>query len=436
MNVATVAPAANLNGMPVTDWSITCNINGGVQWSATVPYWIGSPLSFTNQIYRLDIFDGRGYSYQSPPLMTTTGFDYELDVTSSSESTVLTGWDQTTWMLSQPHQSQPTFKNSSAGGVIAAISAASGVRIIAPGIGFSVAEEDLKQTNWWDPLNRIAEVACGNWIIDHSGNLRLVPVRWVSGICYFEPEKLSYICDQSKQVTGFTVVKSTSHYQSNVLPSRYYSFTSPGYKVQEIRAPITNPIAIDRSTLGGIQLVGFWTADPSSPTSGAQLTAFWSLTGLDSVGLPTIINGLTARFFTCMVGDATGLFAGLPLTAKLEISGSTPKDVAGIALGGVDLAFTTTVGVVKGVGARPGAVRNEPLYPSKAYVQGLSADLLYEVNKQFRKVTVSGPLDCTAILGAKLMPVCEHSIPASRIESVTHSGNASSATTSISAFVL
>ena len=438
MTTKTVAPAAYLNGIDVTDWSITCNINGGVQWSATVPYWIGSPLGFANQQYRLDILDGRGYSYQSPPLMTTTAFNYELDLANNSESTILSGWDVTTWKLSQSHQSQPTFKNAQAGSVIAAISKASGVSIIAPGLGFSIAEEDIKQSNWWDPLNRIAEVACSNWIIDSSGSLRLVPVRWFSDACYFEPEKLSYIYDQSKQITGFVVVKATSHYQAGVLPSRYYDFTSPGFKVQELRVPLTLPIAVDRSTLGGVQLVGFWTADPTSPTSGAQLTAFWPLGGISGgqVGLPPVVVGLTAKFFTCSVADATGLFAGLPLTAKLEISGSTPSNTAGAGLPGVDLAFTTTVGVVKGLAARPGPVRNEPLYPSKAYVLAHSADLLYEANKQFHKVTASGPIDCSAILGSKFLPICEHAIPASRVESVTHSGNSSSATTSVSAFVL
>jgi len=370
--------------------------------------------------------------------MTTTGFNYELDLASNSESTVLTGWDLTTWKLSQPHQSQPTFKNSQANSVIAAISKASGVSIIAPGLGFSIAEEDIKQSNWWDPLNRIAEVACSNWIIDSSGSLRLVPVRWFSDACYFESEKLSYIYDQSKQITGFTVVKATSHYQAEHPPSRYFDFTSPGFKVQELRVPLILPIAIDRSTLGGVQLVGFWTGDPTSPSSNAQLTAFWPLGGISggTVGLPPVVVGLTAQFFTCSVADATGLFAGLPLTAKVEISGSTPKGTAGSGLSDIDLAFTATVGFVKGLAARPGPVRNEPLYPSKAYVLAHVADLLYEANKQFHKVTASGPIDCSAILGSKFLPVCEHPIPPSRIESVTHSGNSSSATTSVSAFVL
>ena len=431
-------PSAYLNGMPVTDWSITTNINGGVQWSATIPQYIGSPVGYVNQIYRLDVMDGRGYSYQSPPLITATGFNYDLDVPGNAESTLLTGWDLTTWKLSQAHQSLPTFKNFQANSVIQAIATASGVAINAPTLNFYVAEEDVKQSNWWDPLNRIAEVACCNWIIDQAGVLKLVPVRWTGENCNFLPERLQYTYDQSKQITGFTIVKSTSHYQAGVLPSRYYDFTTPGFKNQELRVPLTNPIAIDRSTIGAVQLVGFWTADPTSPSSGAQLTAFWVSGGISGtgVGLPTPVGGLTAKFFTCTVADASGLYAGLPLTAKLEISGSTPKDTAGVGLPGIDLSFTATVGTISGVNARPGPVRNEPLYPSKAYVLAHAADLLYEVNKPFHKVAASGPIDCTACLGAKLLPICEHPIPPSRIESVTHSGSGSSASTSISAFVL
>lgn len=428
-------PWARLNGYDLLTWRITQEVNRGIQWSVTLPAGI-NPVTVAAPEYVLEVGDGRGYTYTSPPLVAKTGneFSYSVD---GGDSGMLSGRDKASWTLSQPNQSLATFRNYQASIILATIASTAGVTIDAPLLDFNVAEEDVKQSNWWDPMNRIAEVACCNWIVSAGGVLRLVPIRWTGATVDFLPESVRWYYDESRKITGFTVNKRTSHYQEKVATvDRYYTFDSAGYKILQLRAGVLNPVAIDHSTIGGCSNVGFWTGDPNS--EGSQLISFAVMGVVDTTinyPTPTAPTGL-ATWMSLSVSKANPPYDSAPVTARLEVQGSTPPTIPGKDLAGVDLGFTTTVGTIRGDGARPGPVRNESLYPSKAYVDAHAEELLYEANKQANTVQVSGPIDCTVRLGGRLTLAIPTAVPAARIERIEHSGNIDGFTTSMSGFVI
>ena len=441
MAAISTRPWCSLSGLQVYNFSVANQVNGGVQWSATTPGWVGDPVTVGEatlagtQTWSMVIGDGRGYVYTSPPLVACTGIRWVYSA-SGGEETQLTGTDLTTWKLSQPHQSLPTFRNLQANTIIDAISAASGVHIVAPQLNFSVAEEDVKQSNWWDPLNRIAEVAVSNWIIDASGSLRLVPLEWTGETVHPTPESVEYFHDPSKRVTGFVVCKRTSHHQAtSEAIDRSYGWNSTGWKIQQLRGPIMNPIVSDRSTGGSCQTVGFWTANPNDP--GSELVAFYPMgITITAMSVPVTAQNKAATYMALSVAAGVPPWDQAPIQARLEVSGSTPPTVEGAIMEGLDLSFTVTVGVISGPGSRPGPVRNESMYPSAQWVTARANGLLYEANKEASKVQISSAIDCSLVVGGRLEMTLPRTVPAARIERVEHSGSAEGFSSSASAYVI
>jgi len=438
--VERTVPSCFLSGLPVKTWALIQAVNLGWSWEALVPAWVGDPVTLGeatlsgSQVWSMRLLDGRGWSSTSPPLVACTGIDWLYG--DGQELVQLSGTDLTTWKLSQPHQSLPTFRNLYANTVIATIAAAAGVHIVAPQLNFAIAEEDVKQSNWWDPLHRIAEVAVSNWIVDCSGTLRLVPLQWTAEAVYYKPKSVSYRHIPEKRVTGFVINKRTSHYTADVVPDKPYTWDTPGVKVQQLRVPVVNPQCQDLSTLGSIGSVGFWDEDPSK--AGSRLIKFCSL-GDNSYGaiLTVPVNGTgPAKYMTLVVYPASPPLDVQPVTAKLRVSGSTPPAVAGLAMPGLDLAFTATVGIIKGQGVRPGPVRNEALYPSKAWVEANANRLLYEANKAASQVDASDAIDCTACLCGRLLMNLPRTVPAARIERIEERGSAEEFSTSLQGFVI
>lgn len=336
------------------------------------------------------------------------------------------------WKLTQPNQSLPTFRNLNASAVVATIANSAGVSISAPSLNFQVAEEDVKQSNWWDPLLRIAEVACGNWVVRES-SLILVPFKWTGETINFKPTSAEESINSHKNITGFVVNKRTSHYQSKEV-SRYYSFDSPGYKIVELRAPINSAHAIDRSTIGTCTLIGFWNGHPNQGKS--QMIGFQSMGDGDGAFLSTPIGGPgPATHMTLSVKEPSDPnLAAMGIAAKVEVAGSTPLTVPGADSLDLDLGFTVTVGTVTGPGARPGAVRNEALYPSAAYVAEKAQELLWEANKGNHTMSFAGYLDCTVRAGCRIRPVVEDTYSDSKAYSVTHSGSSGGLQTQITSY--
>lgn len=429
-------PWANLSGAPVLNFRVSQMANRGWDWSATVAGRITFPVdpaAGEQEVFVLHVGDGRGHTLTSPPLVASSqrAWDYSI----GGEVTIYSGTDQTSWKLSQPFQSLPTLRNTQFSTIIKAIAEATGVTIYGPTADLNLTEEDIKQSNWWDALARMAEVAICNLVVDPSGALRFVPLQWVGETCNFVPEKATRSQNPTRRVTGFLINKLTSHYQAAaVTQDRYYTFDSAGYKVQQLRHPVSSAVAVDESTSGSCSLVGFWDGNPNTPTS--NLIRFQSMGNADQafVTVPAT-NKWPATWITVAVAESAPPFDTRPIAARLAISGSSPPP-EGAQLQGVDLSFTVTVGVIKGQGARPGPVRNESLYPSKAYVIANSQGLLWESNKDFDTIRTDGPIDCTARLFGKLKMALPATVPPARIQQVDHTGSDSGFSTALNGFVI
>jgi hypothetical protein len=430
-------PWCKFSGGRVVRFSLSNQMNRGWRWSVTLPNWVADPktLSRNPPTYRMQIGgDRNGLTRTAPPLIACTEVTYEISA--DQEIFVVAGMDISSWKLSQPNQTLPTFKNFQANAIINAISKASGVKIVAPRLNFSVAEEDVKQSNWWDALARIAEIGVCNLLIDTVGTLNFVPLKWTTQPCTFKASTIRYTCDPSKLITGFLINKKTSHYTSMMVPDKPYGWNTIGIKIEPLRVQISNPSAQDISTIGNVEFVSFWTDNPAS--EGSKLIRLIVFPPYNNAIVTAVQTGVGLAKYMMVGVVPPSIGSGLEfleISAKLLVSGSTPPTVAGVALPNLDLDFKVIVGLVPGqLGNRPGAVRNESLWPSKAYIIAHNDEILWETDKAGQQVTASGPVDFTAVVGGRLQLRTFHPIPAARIESVSESGDANSFTTSISSF--
>lgn len=410
-----------LNGLPIRSASITEQINGPTSWTAEISGRYDDSFAGVIRAYDGD------FVYTSPTLKACTGARYS----SVTKTTTLSGLDLVSWKLSQPNQSLPTTRNSTLFGLISLIQSATGISIQKPTINLPVAEEDLKQENWWAALLRYAEVSCCNLLI-REDSIVFAPFQWTGERIGFRPTtQCEENINSSKNVTGFVINKRTSHHQAKSV-DRYYSFDSRGYKVVELRAPVDLPVGKDVSTLGSCTLVGFWAGHPNNV--GSRMIAFQSMGDADGAFLTTpIIGPGPATHMTLSVKEPIDAnLQALGIAAKIEVSGSTPQTVPGAEQPDLDLGFTYTVGTVTGPNARPGPVRNEPLYPSAAYCALHSNELLWEANKNNHQQFYTGAFDGTVRAGCRIYPIVEDFYPDGKAYSVTHNFGSPIFTTSIS----
>lgn len=427
-------PCVRLNGGPIVSGSLIQEVNRGWAWTAKVPGCLGKPKQIAAQTYVIQILDGLGSGRTSPPLRA--GIEAKIEFGSDGLYTTIGGSDQTTWKLSQPGQSLPTFRRVTANYVLEVIANHVGIPIIAPDLGFSINEEDVKQSNWWDPIARIAETGLCNIVIDDGGSVRLVPYDLKVGTTTFAASKIEWGYKEDQAVTGFVVSKKSPHYQTNKPEDRRYTFDSIGHKVQQLRQPVNYPIPFDKSDNGRCYSVGFWDDDPGTPK--AKLIQYWSLGATDGAFLSVPIQGQNpARFMTLDVYPPAPPYDQQPILARVEVGGSNPEQEQTPL--GVDLAFTVTVGTVSGPSARPGDVREEPLYPSASWVVSREDALLAEANKSAYPFSVSGGINCRMALCSELRVSIDDDLvpsddcPKGRIERIEDKFDASGFQTSIQA---
>lgn len=425
-------PCVRLNGSAVMSGYLVQEINRGWAWQATVAGYLGRPDQIAQAQYLLQILDGRGGGRTSPLLHA--GIDATVKIGPGGITTTIGGSDITTWKLSQPGQSLPTFRKCSANYVLQTIASHTGIQIVAPDLGYQLHEEDVKQSNWWDVLARIAEVGLCNIVIDAGGSVRLVPYDLTTQKVRFAATEIQFGHKADQAITGFVVSKKSPHYQASKPDDRKYTFDSIGHKVQQLRSPISYPVPYEKSDNGRIYSVGFWDDDPGKPSS--KLITFFGLGATDGAFLNVPINGRNpAKYMTLDVYPPAPPYDSQPILARVEVSGSTPEDEQ--APSGVDLGFTQVVGTVTGSNARPGAVREEPLYPSAQWVVSHSSALMAEANKGAYPFTASGSIDCRAVVCGRLECPLDSDIiaelPSGRIERIEDKFDASGFTTSIQA---
>lgn len=405
---------------PISEWTCSQEVNGAWQWSSNEPRL--RAIDFADgQTFKVYAGDKFGNPLETPNLVACQPRRRSTDIRGGN-TTALAGVDLASWKMTLPGQSWPTFRNTSAAAICAAIAGRAGTNIVnAP--GFPVFEEDIKQSDLWAALLRIAEVEAANVLIDPDGSIRFVPVRWTSSQCEFYAEKVEEVLDVSRRVTQLKFAKRLAAAMEG---EQRYTFNSSGYRVVQLKNPLNGPSVIELSRNGKCGLIGFWRGDPGGP--GARLVRYYSM-GFNADGL-TVPSDLTAGAATHMslsVAEATPPFDQFPVDAEVLVVGTPPE----LAPAGLDLAFECTVGSDP---SRPASgVRTEPLYPSKGHVLARGDSYLWELNKQAHQVEASGPLQYAAALG-QTMEFPDY--PIARIERIEHRCNVQGTGTTLKGFAI
>lgn len=417
---STVCAVLVTNGeeIPVESWQCSQEVNGAWQWQASLPY--DRAIDFAEgQLFQIHSQDANRNPLNCPPLVANSPRSRRKDV-GSGWTTRLAGTDAASWRMTLPGQSWPTFQKVSVASIIAAIASRAGVSILG-GPAWMVFEEDIKQSDLWAALLRIAEVEAANLVIDPSGNIRFVPVGWASSECEFFAESVEELRDPSRRVTS---IKFAKRLAAAAAGEQSYQFDSVGWRVVQLKNELVDPGCADASASGKCVLVSFWEGDPGG--LGARLVNFFDLGGGsvgDIVGFPS--RG-RATHMSLSVMPAQPPLDQFPIDATLLVQGTPPEQVPP----GIDLAFETTIGTTD----RPAtSVRTESLYPSKAHVLGKASAYLVEANKSARQIEARGPVQYGAEVGQTM---AFYEFPPARIERVEHMVSTQQTGTTLRGYVL
>lgn len=419
--------------LKASSWRLGWAFNRGWRWGISVPLGSLVPTFAASSTFAMTVNDGRGAIIASPQLIAVG--PRALTWGDQGPEIRIEGTDLTTQRLALKGQNFDTFRNTNASSIAAAIGTRGGVSISnAP--TFPVFEEDIKQSSLGEPLKRLATIDASQLLIDAGGGVNFTPYGWTASSWDFKASGGTWNYDPSKRITEITFVKQTSMEQAE----RDLVFDSAGWKMQALPQPLSNIVPIDRSSMGAVVTIGFWSGDPSG---GGALISYWPM-GIQEgafLGVPTS-GTWPATHITCSIMEPSPPFDALPIAARLKLAGSSPNSIPA----GIDLAFEYTYNS----GATPSlpadSVVSEALYPSLAHVTAKAPQILWDINKDSNEVTCSGPLDCSGQVGDSLtpMPIYDHEgnqaaiTPSAQVFDLEHawSGGDSEPTTSVTAYAL
>lgn len=395
-----------LEGHQPSSFSISHTLNLG--WSATLdfPYLLdhtGIAADATATITWSDEQD-TPISMSTPPMiLRTRGRKASLGGLGTRIELI----DLTSHKLSSGSESFDTFENTTSTAIVAAIATRFGVSI-SGATAFDIWKEDIKLSNGWVPLQRIAVVAGQQLVVTDTGAVQFVDNDWtVPGALLADDEEES---DTPGEMFGKIFVSKNLGMGTAIGPW-YFDFDEGGYPSTVLDPQISAAVPND-VTLGGngsITMVGFWDAED-------KLIELHSLGGTD---IPIEYSGLPedgtwpAVRFTCLVtpDPDTGV-----VEARLQISGTPPDPVPA----GIDPAFAQTYGTGRGLTSP----FQESLIPSEAWADDHWEDWLRELNRGKRTLKVTGPMDCS--VGVGVVHVSSLLSLSGRAEKVTWSGGTSS----------
>lgn len=376
-----------VSGLPNSfrDWAVEWVINAG--WNVTLRYpnkqTIRQVINLPSQV---TVKDSRhGGSLQTPQMWLRNRNRKTI-----IDGPVTTGFeliDSTSVKLSSGTESYNTFSNTSFSAIAAAVGARHGVSIV--GVpGDPVWKEDLKQTDGWAPLQRMAAAAGMEILVSESGVVEFVPLD-AGGSSAFDPQEIDESYSPHDQFGKLFVQKQSG--LGTYGGPQYYDFEESGYKTGALSSPLNAPAAADQSAQGSVGWVGFWDGPPNG---SGRLISLHSMNGESADALTVPLNGVQpATHYSCNVYPSK-VNQTLPVEARLRVVGSSPVTIPA----GIDPAFSVVL--VSNNGATRGftSTWNEPLLPSKAYVQAKAAAYFAALNRGTDIQTARGPLDHTVRL--------------------------------------
>ena len=385
------------------DWEL----NKG--WSGALTYFERPPLGLSDTAtVTVTLVDDNGGTVTSPPLFVR-GREETEDTTGEDGSYDLL--DTTSVGLSDSSQSFDTFLNTTSVDLVAAIATRFGVGI--SGVtSFPIWKEDVKLSDGWSPLRRIAVVNGQQLLINTSGNIQFVTNSWNSGATAFTPKRTTRRYNPQDIFGALFVEKNLGI--GTALGDQYYDFTNPGFvSSQALSTPLTISNVTDSSSNGAARWVSFFNADD-------ELCGQWRLGGAGTSD--PIAGDWPAVKFSVVVESNP---ENGQTEVRVRVVGTPPNPPPA----GVDVAIAEPYGSGRGY---PSPF-SESLIPSKAWADVMWPEWLKEINRGKHQLIASGDhLDCSVRIGEQIAKLGQ----TGRIEKVSWSLGAASRSTEVTAEVL
>ncbi|MGE0493291.1 MAG: hypothetical protein AB7S38_29050 [Vulcanimicrobiota bacterium] len=416
-SITLVGPTGELE---LLSWSITCAIEQGWTWSATVE---GLLDSFAREgLFRFTIDDGMGGVLVTPPLVANQPRRPSSDL--SGDRTELGGTDLATYRAGLEGQSFDSYFSSDSAIIAAAVASRAGISISGfP--SFPVGEEEVKSAKLWDSLNRMARSRGYIWFIDPHGTVRFLPFQAGSVSGYqFPAGSISRDDDPGARITEIVFGK-----ESRVTTTFEKWFDTTGPHEFQFPSPLSAVTVKDISTSGYIETVSLFDGPPLNGDSGHIGTKV--LAPLTFNITPTRSGAYPATHGVARVGPPS--IAEAAVVAGIRVSGAPPDNLPE----GLDRSFLVTY-PPGGDPTRPDpAPRVDPLFTSAADMQGgVGARIFAYENRASNVMHYEGaPLLASVRLWET---VSRPGWPSASIYSINWNdpGPGGAPTTSISAYVL
>lgn len=388
--------------------TISWEINAG--WSGTLTYNKRPPMDMADTATAtVTLTDEWGESITTPPLYIRDRSETESLTGQSGTYQLL---DTTTVKLADATQSFDTFLDSTSTAIVAAIATRFGVSI-SGATEFPVWKEDVKVSDGWGPLRRIAAVNGQQLVINADGTISFVAGDYDIGASTFSPDSVTRTWKPQDRFGAILVEKNLG--VGTASGQQFYDFTTPGFvPSQAMTTPLTVTGVDDVSSEGRITWVTFFNADD-------EQCGQYQLGGGTGISSSPNVGDYPAVKFSCLVEASTST---TNTDTRVSIVGAPPNPPPS----GVDTAIAEHYGTGRGY---PGSF-SESLIPSKAWADDHWEAWLAEINRGTHYLDCKAShLDCSV----RMLQTKTWRTFTGRIEKITWTGSPTSQSTTVHAEV-
>lgn len=385
---------------------LSWEINKG--WSGTLTYARRPPLGLSDTAtVTITLHDGVN-SITSPPLFVRGRSETEGTNGDSGTYNLI---DTTSVILADGTQSFDTFLNTTSVDLVAALATRFSVSI--SGVNsFPIWKEDVKQSDGWTPLRRVAVVGGQQLLVNTSGGLQFVNNSWNTGTTAFVPKTTTRNYNPQDRFGALYVEKNLG--VGTALGDQYYDFTNPGFMPsQALTTPLTVSQVDDSSSNGAARWVSFFNA-------ADELCGQWRLGGAGTSD-PIVGDWPAVRFSVVVESNPNNGQTNV----RVRVVGTPPNPPPA----GIDTAIAWNYGTGRGY-PQP---FSESLLPSKAWADANWAEWLKEINRGTHQLVGSAEhLDCSVRIGQTFTRLGQ----TGRIEKIDWDFSSASRSTVVTAEVL
>lgn len=360
---------------------ISVRANQGWSWAGRVNSASGpDPYQAMNSAYSIAWTDGLGNSRTSPSLTWINRKVSDVYSTTGPALTDMGGVDLTGTKMRTNNQSFSSFLASSTGTILGELATRAGVTMSGYSgrdeLDFYVIEEDVKNAKLIDALNRILNVAAGEYQVLPNNTLALRLWEDSAPDLNFDYSTIDQTIDPARLFTGLrTGKRSSARYDTE----QVYNFNSAGFVTQTLDPVLNSPIATQETVSGA----GFIAAATFYNASNQWVTHYDFTLGSRPAPGGTQGTGTCTYVVVEMVPPTIGT----QVRGILRVNGTVPGSLpTGISPEFVYPPMATSLGAWPAEGDFV-----DQLFPGYAYA---------EARYPYIKSKLNGPADKLTMVGA------------------------------------